>query len=237
MGRLSFASSCRESRRVYPDAGRVYPDPGRACPELHAAATLPLVSRIAQCAPSHPRRSVSRGTAHRPDRSLPGSGQAKVRPLHNPAASPVAAPLFASHSFTPSSEGPALTCAGLALTQQGPRACPEHPAAASLPRPPLSGFFSPLATRHSFALSLEGLALSCEGPLLLSPCASKFLKIFKNFQANSFVCRVFNFYPGGGGVSNLQTGQALPEDGIGTMGRFKSPAGHRLRLRDFLVRR
>jgi hypothetical protein len=72
-----------------------------------------------------------------------------------------------------------------------------------------SSFFSrhsPLTTRHGSwpVFSCYRLALTQKA---LTPTskkfAVKFLKIFKNFQANSFICRVFNFYPGGRGSIHL----------------------------------
>ena len=66
--------------------------------------------------------------------------------------------------------------------------CPNHQAAATPP----SASWPFLATSSS-----RGPRATHHSPL--------FLNFFKDFQANPFRSRVFNFYSGGGGVSSLQT--------------------------------
>jgi len=165
-----------------------------SCPEHGSAASLPLVLNCEGLAPGEPfpprsRQFSSTGTDHRPGRS-------KVRPLHKPDPSRPLFPISSRHSSLacPQLRGATRHCSctafssrSLARTQEG-----------SLFR---NSFVSP-SYRDSLVSPLFPLDTKIEGgggaKHFVTPARS--LKLFKNFQANSFLCRVFSFFRGEGGV-------------------------------------
>jgi len=139
------------------------------------SASLPLALSCEGLVPNKPFPQRSRQSISPGTDDRPGRSEARL--LHKPDPSRARFPIFSRHS--------------LVLTQEGP------------PRP--NSFVSP-SYRDSLVSPLFPLDTKTHGGRgpkpRLTPAHS--LKTFKNFQANSLVCRVSNFYQGGGGYTQQE---------------------------------